>query len=143
MPKQFGTPGPRQLHPRICSSAPLAECSIEAQLLFDRLIVQADDQGRLQGEARVIAALCMPLIAKATERAIERWLVELADHKLISRYEDGARRLIQLIGWWDNQGSPRRAYPSRYPPPDGWNDRVRVEDERFPTQLSLARGESA
>jgi hypothetical protein len=140
MPKQFGTPGPRQLLPAICSSAPLAECSIEAQLLFDRLIVQADDQGRQQGEAKVVAGLCMPLIAKATDRAVERWLGELADHGLIVRYDGGGRRYVQLIGWWDNQGRPRRSYPSRWPAPEGWSDRVSLDDGMSIHGQQLAAG---
>jgi hypothetical protein len=129
MPKKYGTPGPRLIMPTVCTSVPLAGCCVEAQLLFDRLIAQADDQGRLQGEPRVVAALCMPLVRAATERAVGRWLAELAETGLVARYEVGAVRLIQLRGWWDNQGSPRRAYPSRYPAPDGWADRVRIDGE--------------
>jgi hypothetical protein len=132
MPKRFGTPGPRLMLPTICTSVPVSGCCIEAQLLFDRLIVQADDQGRLQGEARVIAALCMPLIRSATERRVGGWLTELADRGLLTRYESEGRELIQLVGWWDNQGSPRRAYPSRYPAPEGWQDRVRLDGDPPP-----------
>jgi hypothetical protein len=129
MPKKYGTPGPRLMMPTVCTSVPLAGCCIEAQLLFDRLIAQADDQGRLQGEPRVVAALCMPLVRAANERAVNRWLAELAGAGLVARYEVGAVRLLQLRGWWDNQGAPRRAYPSRYPAPDGWTDRVRIDGE--------------
>jgi hypothetical protein len=132
MPKRFGTPGPRLMLPTICTSVPVSGCSIEAQLLFDRLIVQADDQGRLQGEARVVAALCMPLIKTATEARVGRWLDQLATGGLIQRYASEGRLLIQLAGWWDNQGSPRRAYPSRYPAPEGWQDRVRLDGEPPP-----------
>jgi hypothetical protein len=129
MPKKFGTPGPRLIMPTVCTSVPVAGCGIEAQLLFDRLIAQADDQGRLQGEARVVAALCMPLIRSATERKVARWLGEIETAGLIERYQADGRELVQLRGWWDNQGAPRRAYPSRYPAPDGWTDRVRVDGE--------------
>lgn len=129
MPKKFGTPGPRLLMPTVCTSVPLASCCLEAQLLFDRLIAQADDQGRLQGEPRVVAALCMPLIRSATERRVAHWLAEIAAAGLIARYESDGRELIQLLGWWENQGAPRRAYPSRYPAPEGWDDRVRVDGE--------------
>jgi hypothetical protein len=129
MPKKFGTPGPRLLMPTVCTSVPLASCCLEAQLLFDRLIAQADDQGRMQGEPRVVAALCMPLIRSATERRVAHWLAEIAAAGLIARYESEGRQLIQLLGWWENQGAPRRAYPSRYPAPDGWEDNVRVDGE--------------
>jgi hypothetical protein len=118
--------------PTICTSVPVSGCGIEAQLLFDRLIVQADDQGRLQGESRVVAALCLPLVRTATEVRVGRWLDELAGAELIQRYASDGRMLIQLTGWWDNQGSPRRAYPSRYPAPEGWQDRVRLDGEPPP-----------
>lgn len=133
MPKTFGTAGPRLIMPTICTSVPLASCPIEAQLLFERLITQADDQGRLQGEARVVAALCMPLIKQATERSVRRWLGELATAGLVIQYVADGRELIQLAGWWDNQGTPRRAYPSRYPAPNGWTDRVRLAGDPPPT----------
>ncbi len=145
MPKKYGTPGPRLMMPTVCTSVPLAGCCVEAQLLFDRLIAQADDQGRLQGEPRVVAALCMPLIRAATERGVARWLIELAGAGLITRYAFGAVLLIQLRGWWDNQGSPRRAYPSRYPAPDGWIDRIRIDGEppRIADDAPPDRGEPA
>lgn len=127
MPKTYGTPGPRLIMPTICTSVPLASCSVEAQLLFDRLITQADDQGRLQGEPRIVAALCMPLVKSASERTVSKWLDELAAPGLILRYESSGRQYIQLAGWWDNQGNPRRAYPSRHPAPDGWDDRVKLD----------------
>lgn len=127
MPKKYGTPGPRLMLPTVCTSVPVSGCSIEAQLLFDRLIAQADDQGRLQGEARVVAALCMPLVRQATETRVSKWLGELGGSGLIQRYASEGRQLIQITGWWDNQGTPRRAYPSRYPAPEGWTDRVRLD----------------
>jgi hypothetical protein len=124
--------------PTICTSVPVSGCSIEAQLLFDRLIVQADDQGRLQGESRVVAALCMPLVKTATESRVGHWLDQLASGGLIHRYASDGRLLIQLVGWWDNQGSPRRAYPSRYPAPEGWQDRVRLDGEPPPERPQSA-----
>lgn len=138
MPKTYGTAGPRLIMPTICTSVPLASCSIEAQLLFERMISQADDQGRLQGEPRVVAALCMPLIRQATERNVRRWIGELASSGLIITYAADGRELIQLAGWWDNQGAPRRAYPSRHPAPNGWTDRVRLDGNPPPS-----RGQSA
>lgn len=143
MPKRFGTPGPRLMLPTVCTSVPVSGCGIEAQLLFDRLIVQADDQGRLQGESRVIAALCMPLVRQATETRVGRWLDELAGAGLIQRYASDGRMLIQLAGWWDNQGSPRRAYPSRYPAPEGWTDRIRLDGDPPPEPPQSADNSAA
>lgn len=132
MVKQFGGPGPRQLFPAACTSESLARCSVEAQLLFDRLIVQADDQGRCVGAPQIVRGLCMPLVEAMTTAGVERCLGELSAAGMIELYATPkGQQLIQLLGWWTWQGSPRRIYPSRWPAPPGWQDRVRVEAERL------------
>lgn len=126
MPKQYGTPGPRMIYPDACTSRSLGACDPMAQLLFDRLLVQCDDQGRIEADAAVVRALCMPLIARATVKAVERWLSELAAEKMILQYVADDKPLIQVVNWWDFQGGLRRSYPSRWPAPKGWEgDRVR------------------
>lgn len=151
MPKQYGTPGPRFIYPDACTSRSLAACDPLAQLLFDRLIVQCDDQGRLEGDAAVIRALCLPLIARATVKAVDKWLAELEREGMIQRYTASGRPLLQVTNWWDYQGGMRRSYPSRWPAPRGWEgDRVRgvdappVAPERPPqgASASLARAEA-
>ena len=123
MAKRYSTPGPRSIYPTICTSLPVAGCSLPAQLLFDRLITQADDQGRLVGDPRSVRATCMPLVEEATPETVEGWLVELAGQGLILRYGEPGRQYVQIAGWWEHQGSMRRAYGSRYPSPEGWADR--------------------
>jgi hypothetical protein len=124
MPKEYGTPGPRAIYPEICTSRSIAACSVEAQLLFERLISQADDQGRLEGDALVIKALCAPLVARVSVRVVDRSLDELVGQDLIRRYQAGSHTLVQIVTWWRWQQSQRRAYPSRWPAPDGWEDAV-------------------
>ena len=129
MPKQYGTPGPRFIYPDACTSRSLAACDPMAQLLFDRLLVQCDDQGRVEGDAAVVRALCLPLVSRATVKAVERWLDDLTSESMIERYTVDGRPLIQVTNWWDYQGGMRRSYPSRWPSPDGWSgDRVRGVD---------------
>lgn len=124
MPKEYGTPGPRALHPDVATSKSLGRCGILSQLLFDRLISQADDQGRLEDGAEYVKAICLPLVAKATPRVVEDSLDELAREGMLLRYRAGGRDLIQLTSWWAYQGSMRWSYPSRWPAPDGWEDRI-------------------
>jgi hypothetical protein len=124
MPKEYGTPGPRAVYPEICTSRSVASCGIEAQLLFDRLISQADDQGRLEGDALVIKALCVPLVGKLSVKGVDKALEELVGQQLVVRYHTGSHELVQIITWWRWQQSQRRAYPSRWPAPDGWADPV-------------------
>lgn len=134
MPKEYGTPGPRAIYPDMCTSRSIAICSLPAQLLFDRLIVQADDQGRIEGDALVLKSLCVPLVDEIPARAmgrgskridgIDELLAELEAEDLLYRYTAGRSVLTQLVTWWRWQQGQRRAYPSRWPAPDDWTDPV-------------------
>lgn len=122
MSKRYSTAHPRLLYPALATSRKVASCSSESQLLFTRLVVAADDQGRLQGDPALIKAQCMPLIPKATRVALTRWLAELEGQGLITCYEAAGEPLIQIRGWWDHQAGQRWVYPSRWQPPAGWED---------------------
>lgn len=124
MPKEYGTPGPRAIYPDACTSRSLASCSAEAERLFWRLLSQADDQGRLEGDVLVLRSLCVPLLSKATTAAVERWLGELVGAKLIARYQAGEADFVQVVTWWRWQAGMRRAYASRWPAMEGWLDPV-------------------
>src|SRR3990167_7472442 len=123
MPKEYGTVGPRSIYPEMCDSRSLARCGLAANALWPRLIAQADDQGRLHGDARDLAGVCFPKMPKA-HRHVESALTELAEHACILRYEIDGEPYIQLLEWWQYQGHQRRAYPSRHPAPNDWQDRV-------------------
>jgi hypothetical protein len=125
MPKKYATAGPRSIYPTTATSLKIARCSIPAQLLFDRLIAAADDQGRLQGDPMLVKSSCMPLVDKATVKAMAGWLQEIEALHLIIRYEVDGEPLIQIRNWWDHQDGQRHIYPSRWPAPDGWDDRLR------------------
>jgi hypothetical protein len=129
--KAYGTKGPRAIKPEMALDPALARCTIGAQLLFDRLIAAADDQGRLIGDGVVVKAECFPRVSMATPRRVDAWLEELAAKALIVRYENKGEPLVQIRGWWKHQQNQRRAYPSRYPAPQDWTDHVTVEPERL------------
>lgn len=142
MPKEYGTPGPRAIYPDICTSRSVAACSVEAQLLFDRLLAQADDQGRVEGNVAILKSICVPLVEKITTRNLNRLLGELEAEELIFRYEAGRSSLTQIPTWWRWQQGMRRAYPSRWPAPEGWTDAVYGHGEgsqaTYKTWLSAA-----
>lgn len=121
-PGRTGRNGPRIIHPLDCTDDALAACSIEAQLLYDRIRLQVDDQGRMLGKPKVVAALCMPLIDAATPEAVDAWLQELHEHELIQRYGAGPTDLVQMLRWHLEEAGLRRTYPSRWPAPNGWTD---------------------
>lgn len=120
MAKQYGTPGPRALYPDACTSPSLAACDALAQLLFDRLLTLADDQGRVQLEPNWVKANAVPFISEATPKRIKTWIGQLSDHDLLITYVASNVPLGQFVTWWKRQQGQRRAYPSRWPAPSGW-----------------------
>lgn len=121
MGKAYGTPGPRSIYPDLCDSRSMSRCSILANALWPRLIVQADDQGRLHGDAHDIRGLCFPKM-DVTAAEVDGALDELAHAGSLRRYDRRGEPYIQLVEWWAYQSFGRRAYPSRYPAPVGWKD---------------------
>jgi hypothetical protein len=119
MPKLYGTPGPRMVYPSTATSRKLARCSLAAQLLWDRLIAAADDQGRLAADPLLVKAACFPLV-EASPDDIDGWLAELEAQRFIVRYEVAEEPLVQIRNWWEHQGGMRHAWPSRWPGPEGW-----------------------
>jgi hypothetical protein len=123
MPKEYGTAGPRAIYPDLCDSRTLARCGLMANALFPRLIIQADDQGRIHGDATDVAALCFPKMPRV-HRDIPKAMNELVSVGAVIAYEVDGEPYVQVTSWWQYQGHQRRAYPSRHPAPEGWEDRV-------------------
>ena len=114
----------RTLKPEIWDDEDLAATSHEAQLLFVKLITQADDEGRFRAKARLLRPKLYPYDDGATSspetttRQIEIWLNELATRKLIQLYSDGKEILGQFkpASWLRHQKIDKRT-PSRLPAP--------------------------
>lgn len=125
MTKQFATPGPRAIYPELCASPSLGRCSVLANALLPRLIAQADDQGRLVGDAQSVLIECMGrLLRLVSIDDVAGAVAELAREEVVQVYEAAGQEYLQLLGWWRWQASQRRAYPSRWPAPPGWRDLV-------------------
>ncbi len=121
MAKQYGTPGPRALYPDACTSPSLAACDALAQLLFDRLLTLADDQGRVQLDPFWVKANAFPFVSEATPKRIKTWIGQLSANELLIAYVAGNVPLGQFVTWWNRQAGQRRAYPSRWPSPPDWD----------------------
>lgn len=108
----------RILKESICTSEEIDKLSPEAEVLFYRLMVKADDFGRYYGDERIIKGNCYPLKADAVKcEQIDSWLWELARAGLILLYlgEDG-RKYLKLDSWEKHQ--VMRAKKSRFPDPE-------------------------
>lgn len=138
MTKQYGTPGPRAIYPEMCDSPSLGRCGLLANVLFPRLIAQADDQGRLPGGAREVLVQCVPHLSYVAVDEVDAALGELEAEGHLQRYAAEGRTLLQLVTWWRWQSSMRRAYPSRWPSPKGWQDLVYGVGTAGPQRLEEA-----
>lgn len=93
----------------------LENVSAEAERLFVRLIMKADDFGRYHADARLVTAGCLPLVRQLTADGVESWLDELKRADLISIYESGGRKYLEIKRF----GQRTRAEKSRFPGNDG------------------------
>ncbi len=100
--------------------------SLKACALFPLMWANADDQGRLPGEPEEIKYACCPNIDHITKADIPELLEELDKNQLIKVYTTSKTEAIQILDWWDIH-RPQWAWPSDYPPPDGWKDRLRYK----------------
>ena len=100
--------------------------SLKSCALFPLMWVNADDQGRLTGRPEEIKYACCPNIDHITKADIPGILEELHKNKLIELYSTPKTEAIQLLDWWEVQ-KLQWAWPSDYPPPKGWQDRLRYK----------------
>jgi hypothetical protein len=92
----------------------------------------ADDQGRLCGDPEEIKYTVCPNIDHITKQDIPVLLKELQENKLIFCYNNPKSAAVQMLDWWEVH-RPQWAYPSQYPPPEGWKDRLRYHPT--PTEI--------
>ncbi|GAH45797.1 unnamed protein product, partial [marine sediment metagenome] len=116
--------------------------SLKACALFPLMWVNTDDQGRLSGDPEEIKYAACPNIDHITKADIPELLEELDKNKLIKLYQTSKTQAIQMLDWWQVQRL-QWAWPSDYPPPEGWQDRLRykrgakeVITENWPSQVS-------
>jgi hypothetical protein len=77
--------GKRMLHKNICTSEKLSSVSYEAESLYYRIIVNADDEGRFFANPHTIKDMCLPLRDTDTKR-IRNAVDELSKSGLIHIY---------------------------------------------------------
>jgi len=100
--------------------------SLKAQALYPLLWINADDQGRLSGDPDEIKYAACPSVREIASEEIPA-LLELMETKgMIKVYSTSKTEAIQLLDWWGVQRL-QWAWPSEYPPPEGWQDRLRYK----------------
>ena len=99
----------------ITTSESLAMVSFEAECLFYRLMVVADDFGAFDGRAVIVRAKCLPL-RDSTVAQVGEWLRELAEHSLIVQYESEGKPYLAIPKFRQRT----RANSAKYPLPTDW-----------------------
>ena len=98
--------------------------SLKAQVLYPLMWINCDDQGRLSGDPDEIKYAACPSVSEITADEIPALLQEMETRSLIKVYTTSKTKATQMLDWWEVQRL-QWAYPSGYPPPEGWQDRLR------------------
>lgn len=87
----------------------------DAERLFVRLLMKADDYGRYHANPRLVKAGCFPLSENLRANTVAAWLTELSDRQLVFCYTSGTGEylFIPKFGQRLKQSRPK------FPPPDG------------------------
>ena len=94
--------------------------SAEAERLFMRLIMKADDYGRFHGDARLIKAACFPLSDEITKGHITEWMKPLTAKGLIVEYQAEHRQVIAIANYGQRLKMSKAKFPQLPGKPDDW-----------------------
>lgn len=88
-----------------------------AQSLYPMLVSHADDYGRLEGDVVTVRSKVDPLTRRSDDD-VERALQFLDDVRLITWYEAGGERIIQIEKFWEHQPGLKVRSASSFPAPE-------------------------
>ncbi len=99
--------------------------SLKTQVLYPLLWVNADDQGRLSGDPDEIKYAACPSVKSISADEVPKLLKEMETQGMVVLYASKTKA-VQMLDWWGVQRL-QWAWPSEYPPPEGWRDRLRYK----------------
>jgi hypothetical protein len=103
----------RSIKPGICDNEILGTADPFYTLLFERLWMMADREGRLEDRPLRIKAQAFPYRDGLDVEPMLQWL---AQHEFIARYEVGGKRYIQVLMFWKHQKPHSNEQDSVIPP---------------------------
>lgn len=103
----------RTIKPEVQHSETLGRVSRDARLTFILMWPQADDDGRLRANSRMLASVLFPYDDDAPAR-MDGWLTELEDVGCIRRYEVDGSKYIDIPKWLEHQKIDHPK-PSKFP----------------------------
>jgi len=102
----------------------MGRVSLKAATLYDRMWLHAYDQGRVSVDPDEIKYTACPNLPDIARDDIPDLLKELEAQGLLKVFSTSRHTAIQMLDWWEEQ-KLQWAYPSPYPPPEGWTDHLR------------------
>ena len=107
----------RMLSPEFWTDEKLGDCTRDERLLFMGLISQADDEGRGQGNPKLVKALVFPYDDDITTNMTASMLKRLAAMKLIALYDDGCDHQYYWLPRFLKHQVINKPIPSKLPSP--------------------------
>ena len=101
--------------------------SLKARVLYPLIWTSCDDQGRITGDPDEIKYAVCPNMDDISREDIPKLLEEFEAQGFIRVYAASKRKAIQMLDWWEVQKKMQWAWPSEFPPPKGWRDRLRYK----------------
>ena len=115
----------------ICTSEDIDRLSPMAEILFYRLMVNADDYGAYYGNVSIIKSNCFPLRSDDLScDEVRNWLYELVSAGLIDLYKADGRDYIQFHKWKNHQQI--RAKKRKFPEPEIICNQLIADDSKCP-----------
>ena len=126
----------------ICTSEDIAALSPNAEILFYRLLVKADDYGTYYGNPSIIKNTCFPLISDDIKvEQVKSWISELAKVGLVIYYEAADGKSYVKLSKWDKHQQIRAKKP-KYPPFDDSCKQLISSDSKCPRNPIQSNTES-
>lgn len=92
--------------------------SANAEILFIRLIMKADDFGRFHGNVKLLRSLLFPLRDGIRDADMSRWMAECQKAGLIRVYQVADKPFVEIVKFQQRT----RAMQSKFPSPDSMDD---------------------
>lgn len=128
------------MKPEICRSEDVAGLSIAAQLAFERLLLFADDEGRMKYNPKIIKSDVFPLLDEITADDCADLVSEMIEVGLVSIYAvDGANYLH--IAKFQKHQVINKPQKSKFPSPPGETEHSRNATVAMQEQQESDTGE--
>lgn len=92
----------------------------DAERLFVRLIMKADDYGRFHARPQLVKSACFPLAEDLRSNTVAAWLTELSDRQLVFRYTSGTGNYLAISNFGQRLKMSRAKFPQPPGKPDDW-----------------------